>query len=394
MKYRIGITLAIILLLVSAIFLFGAANRSFSLTLTDGDSIVLEKKYQMDFSTKLKVFLYHKGNYGTYYDNLPYGTGTLANLNGELQADTERLAASLYQPPKDATVSWDGSSFTYTTQSDGVRLDTVWLERNIYKHFSPNISLSVKKDTIAPLVYEDFLRQITVETAKFSTDYASSSPSRKHNISLAASFIDGLVVESGEKLSFNSVVGKRTAERGFLEANIISKGNFVKGVGGGVCQVSTTLYNAAIRAGLGVVAVSNHSLPVGYVPLSFDAMVSSCTDLVLENTSGHPIYIKAYCDTNKIEFTFLGKNLTAGQQIVYRSEVVKVLVGQEYEDIIDSTLLGQDEPYKIIKTPKSGYISEGYKDIYENGKLISSHKVRRDVYMPQKGVRILPDKVL
>lgn len=394
MKYRIGITLAVILLLVSAIFLFGAANRSFDLTLADGGEIIISKKYQIDFSTKLKVFLYHKGDYGAYYDNLPDGTGTLTNLNDGLQSDIDSLAERLYQPPKDAAVGWDGANFTYTPQCDGVRVDTVWLERSIYKNFSPNIRLELKKDAVPPIIYEDFLKQITVETARFSTGYASSSPARKHNIGLAASFINGTVIENGGRLSFNTVVGKRTAERGFLEANIISKGHFVKGVGGGVCQVSTTLYNAAIRAGLNVIAVSNHSLPVGYVPLSFDAMVSSCTDLVLENTSGHPVYIKGSCDGNRIEFTFFGKCLTEGQQIVYRSEVVKVIVGQEYEDILDSSLLGQDEPYKIISSPKSGYISEGYKDVYEDGKLISSQKVRRDIYMPQKGVRILPDKVL
>lgn len=95
-----------------------------------------------------------------------------------------------------------------------------------------------------------------------------------HNIALAAEKINGCILADGEEFSFNGRVGARTESNGFLSAPIILEGDFVEGVGGGVCQASTTVYNAALLAGMEITEQHPHSLRVGYVEPSFDAMVS------------------------------------------------------------------------------------------------------------------------
>ena len=128
--------------------------------------------------------------------------------------------------------------------------------------------------------------------AHFSTYYGDSKQNRKDNIALAARKIDGLVLYPEDEFSFNDIVGRRTVENGFKTAYVIQNGDFVEGVGGGVCQVSSTLYNCALLANLAITCVRAHSLPVSYVAPSFDAMVSAASDLRFVNTLCAPITIR------------------------------------------------------------------------------------------------------
>ncbi|MDR0461923.1 MAG: VanW family protein [Christensenellaceae bacterium] len=124
------------------------------------------------------------------------------------------------------------------------------------------------------------------------TTYFEENPNREHNIELALSKFNGLAVQNGQSVSFNGVVGPRSATRGFQEAKIIMDGEFVPGIGGGVCQASTTLFNALLLAGLKIDKSHNHSLAISYVPIGRDAMVSSSADLRFTNDSGGTIYIE------------------------------------------------------------------------------------------------------
>lgn len=109
--------------------------------------------------------------------------------------------------------------------------------------------------------------------ACFSTYYGDSKQNRKDNVALACRKIDGTVLYPEDEFSFNDTVGARTMKNGFKSAYIIQNGEFVEGVGGGVCQVSSTLYNCALLCDLAITCVRAHSLPVGYVAPSFDALV-------------------------------------------------------------------------------------------------------------------------
>ncbi|HLO97702.1 MAG TPA: VanW family protein, partial [Fimbriimonas sp.] len=128
------------------------------------------------------------------------------------------------------------------------------------------------------------------------------------NIRLASSKINGALLMPGEKWGFNEYVGRRTTQAGYREAGVYINGRHDTGVGGGICQVSTTLYNAALFANLKIVERTNHSLPVPYVPLGRDATVNwGAQNLVLENNTGAPIAIVSTYEPGRLTFRILGK---------------------------------------------------------------------------------------
>ena len=185
------------------------------------------------------------------------------------------------------------NKFKVVGQKQGRDLDEVRLCEDILfglqqgKHF--NAIANVKN--ILPRDEKDILARIGLRGSY--TTYFEQNEAREHNIALAFHAFNGLIVQKNETVSFNNVVGPRTRERGYAEAKIILDGQFVPGVGGGVCQASTTLFNAALLSGLKIDKSYNHSLAISYVPIGRDAMVSSAADLRFVNNTGGTIYIEA-----------------------------------------------------------------------------------------------------
>ena len=217
--------------------------------------------------------------------------------------------------------------------------------------------------------------------AHFATYYGDSSEGRKHNIALAASAIDGVVLAPEEEFSFNDTVGARTEARGYRAAYVIQDGVFVEGVGGGVCQVSGTLYNCALLADLAVTCARPHSLPVSYVAPSFDAMVSSASDLRFANTLSAPVTVKMTADGKYLRAEMYG--VSGGYDIRRRSETVAT-IPKEIEYISDSSLAPGEE---VVDTwGKDGLKSEGWLEYFSDGVLVRTLRIRRDTYKPQKRI--------
>ena len=216
--------------------------------------------------------------------------------------------------------------------------------------------------------------------ARFSTYYGDSKPNRKDNVALACRKIDGTVLYPEDEFSFNDIVGARTVENGFKSAYIIKDGEFVEGIGGGVCQVSSTLYNCALLANLTITCVRAHSLPVSYVAPSFDAMVSTASDLRFVNTLSSPVTIKMLADGRYLKAEMYGIESCT---IRRRSQTIETLPFEvEYRD--DATLkLGEE----VIDTyGKAGLRSQGFLEYYQNGKLLKTVLIRKDTYFPQKRI--------
>lgn len=217
--------------------------------------------------------------------------------------------------------------------------------------------------------------------AKFSTYYGDSSDGRKHNVALAAKAIDGTVILPEDEFSFNDTVGARTKARGYRSAFIIQDGTFVEGIGGGVCQVSGTLYNCALLADLTVTCVHPHSLPVSYVAPSFDAMVSSSSDLRFANTLSAPVTIKMSADGKYLRAEIYG--VSGGFDIRRRSETLET-IPKETEYLPDASLSPGEE---VVDTwGKDGLKSEGWLEYFTDGELVRTVRIRRDTYKPQKRI--------
>ena len=143
--------------------------------------------------------------------------------------------------------------------------------------------------------------------SSYSTNYGSSNYNRSTNIALATSKINGVVLMPGEEFSYNGTVGQRTRANGFLEAGAYSDGQVITAVGGGICQVSSTLYNAVLRANLEVTDRTNHMFPVSYCPIGTDATVSwGAPDFKFKNNRQYPIKIVAYTSNKNCYVSIYG----------------------------------------------------------------------------------------
>jgi vancomycin resistance protein YoaR len=205
----------------------------------------------------------------------------------------------------------DTERFTVRGQRSGMDLDEdrlvsdiIAVLQNLDTKRGCEIVAHIK--TVQPKPAGEILKNITVRGG-YTTYFEQNAP-RENNIALALSKFNGLVVKNGQTVSFNKTVGARTRENGFEEAKIILDGEFVPGVGGGVCQASTTIFNAAVLAGLDIEKSHNHSLLISYVPIGRDAMVSSSADLVFTNRTGGTVYFET-------DVTFAGENGN-GQAVV------------------------------------------------------------------------------
>jgi vancomycin resistance protein YoaR len=154
------------------------------------------------------------------------------------------------------------------------------------------LNLVVKPDP--PKFTAEDLEAITMPVVRFSTRYNAGETNRTHNLRLVAQRLNGALIPPGETFSFNDWVGERKESDGFREAIVYKQGKMVKDTAGGLCQVSSTLYNVALLAGLPIVERSKHSLTVSYVPLGRDATVYwGQHDLRFKNDTGMPLYIRA-----------------------------------------------------------------------------------------------------
>ena len=226
--------------------------------------------------------------------------------------------------------------------------------------------------------------------AEFYTSYSQSSCERKNNIYIASEKINQTFLDAGHEFSFNATVGARTEKNGFKQAKIIVNGKFVDGIGGGVCQVSTTLYNAVLLAGLKVTEYHPHSLPVSYVAPSFDAMVNSgYADLKFVNDTNFPIIIKSIATEQTITISIYGEKMQ--EKYARESVILGEIIAPKEEVLIDENLeypnLYEGER-KVINYSKNGYESEGRLIKYIDGKKVSVKKVRKDKYSAVRGLII------
>ena len=248
----------------------------------------------------------------------------------------------------------------------------------------------LKRSTLFLLIFQILLLSVflpyssvlvTAATEKrltgFTTYFNGNDRGRCANIKLAASYIDGIRIQPYGDFSFNAVVGKRTKERGFQTAKVILDGEYVEGVGGGVCQVSTTLYNAALLSGMTVTEYHPHSLAVGYVSPSRDAMVSSVSDLKLFNPFEFTLRLETKVGENWISVAVYGGNNGDSYQIVSRA--LEELLPPE-------PLIKEGEDEKILRAEKNGVKSEAYLETYRYGQLIERKRIRKDRYAPIQGI--------
>jgi vancomycin resistance protein YoaR len=207
--------------------------------------------------------------------------------------------------------------------------------------------------------------------ASYETFYGGD-PNRVHNVQLVAHLVDGHVIAPGATFSFNQATGARTAEKGFKEAPVIINGELQTGLGGGVCQVSTTVFNAAYEAGLPIVERTNHALYISHYPQGRDATVNyPDVDLKFTNDTGHWLLLRTFVGSSSLTVALYGTHV--GRRVVSDVAPLRVTGPPPVHRVPDPTL------------------AAGEKVVEDSGEPSRATSVRRRVY--DAGGKLLSDKV-
>lgn len=192
------------------------------------------------------------------------------------------------------------SSTTTTTTTTTKPTTTENLETTFAENSTKKVYNGLKKDKDGDYPYK---------LATYTSYYKSSDVSRTENLKTAVSKINNICIPTDAVFSFNQTVGKRTLTAGYSTAKVIQNGDFVDGLGGGVCQVSSTVFQCVLRANVDIVYRTNHSLKISYVPLGGDATVQwNSKDFKFKNTTGTPIRLKMECNNGRLTCSVYGKS--------------------------------------------------------------------------------------
>lgn len=228
------------------------------------------------------------------------------------------------------------------------------------------------------------LRNILATHTTYFDDQASN---RTQNIKVAARKIDNTVIKPGEVFSFNQIVGPRTKKRGFKEAIEIVNNKYVTGVGGGVCQVSSTLYNSVLLAGLKIIEREHHSRPVNYVPLGRGATVYyNLIDFKFKNNFSNPLMIMSKVVNDQLTITLLGTDPGIDVRVVTSSpEIIDPKVIKKSDKEINT------DHKKIVQTAKVGYKVTTRRIIKSGSTIIEDKLISKDIYPPiNKIIKVNP----
>ncbi len=299
---------------------------------------------------------------------LPHGgTSTLAIGGRAADGYFKRLAHGIGRPPRDASFSVLQSGRVVVVPSRPGRVISVEAtRRNILaaalSATSRSARVIVTTQPAKRTTAQARAMGITTRISRYETIYGGD-PNRIHNVQLVARLIDGKLIAPGATFSFNRATGARTADKGFLEAPVIINGELTTGLGGGVCQVSTTTFNAAYEAGLKITERTNHALYISHYPQGRDATVNyPDVDLKFVNDTPHWILLR----------TFVGSSSLVVD--LYGSPIHRRVVSQTGE-------LRETGPPLIKRVPDPA-LYKGVIYVEESGEPSRSTSVRRLVYLP------------
>lgn len=351
--------------------------------------------YDCGDSVNTAVSYGHKGNLiERYRQKLQIDSGEKKQLSLSTAIDESKVRdflkaneASLVKEPVDGTLKRENGGFTFVAGKEGHSLDLDSSVEAVSEFVSSgkcNDSDTVTLVTKAkkPRGTEEELQAVKDVLGTYSTDFSTSSAARAQNVENGASKINGTLLYPGESFSVAKALNPMTAENGYAPAPSYENGTTVETYGGGICQVSTTLYNAVIRSELKVLTRAAHSMLVHYVQPSEDAAIAGfAKDFQFENSLDYPVYIEGVTSGGIITFTVYGKETRDPSRTVeFESETLET-IDPETTFTADSSL-----PVGTVSrtgsSPKSGLKACLWKIVKENGKEVSRTAINHSTYAP------------
>lgn len=302
------------------------------------------------------------------------------DIDAFLQKFESTAAEAAYVRNADGTIG-------VTEEQIGVTLDKAGAKSVMEAHRQEGETYNLPAETVMPQFTKAQLEAALFadNLAEYSSSYSSSGQNRAANVTLAASKINGVVLLPGEVFSFNNTLGERTIENGYKTAHAYAAGEVVDQVGGGICQVSSTLYNSVLLANLKIDERRSHQMTVAYVPLGRDATVNWGTqDFKFSNNTAYPVKITALAS---------GGQLTVGIVGTKPDKSISVKIETQTVSTSEPPVETQDDPTmsigttKTVKTGAKGYVVDAYRVVYSDGVEISREKLKRSNYNPTKTIK-------
>lgn len=338
-----------------------------------------------------------------------------ATLRAKLASIGAAVDTAPTEPSASALTTGSSPDFVYNEGADGYVLDESALYENIATLLSSGnyvTTLEPELDYASPTQSIDDIKAVTEFVSSFETSFGGSRAARNEkrvgNIQKACTLLNGLSVANGEEFNFNAYFGPRTEAGGWpLAPGIVNGNQYEDQAGGGICQVSTTFYNALLCAnaslqrgstleevlsanieGISITERRHHSWPSSYVDTGLDSTVTGTVEsgksLNFVNNTGYPLYVFAYCDTANYTVTIYiyGKPLPEGVTYQVRGVVDEVLTATT--NTVYDTAQPADYKEETIKA-RDGYKATAYRDKYVNGVLDSTETLYEDTYNPVTG---------
>ncbi len=292
------------------------------------------------------------------------------------EVDLDVLYKELTQPVTNAEYALKDGEVVIIPQKGGIKVEKSQLKKALESN-EKRYTIVVEADL--PDVTADELKELLFRDvlASYSSDFSTSSASRASNVNLTANRIDGYILMPGDVFSYDKTVGRRTAANGYKEAGVYIGNKVESGIGGGICQTSSTLYCAALYANLEIVQRTSHSLPVAYVPAGMDATIAEgYIDLKIKNNTEYPVKIRATVNGRKLTCDFLGvKDPDLKVEIVNTTTAVL-----EPENEITENSAIPTGYKKIINKGAKGYRVASKRIVRSKGEVIKEEKLTGSVY--------------
>uniref|UniRef100_UPI00103423EA VanW family protein n=1 Tax=Clostridioides difficile TaxID=1496 RepID=UPI00103423EA len=303
----------------------------------------------------------------------------------KLKAEMEKIAKEIDVDVKDATLDISGEKVKVIPDSDGLKMD---ISKSMENFDNQTKKGNYKNELVVKAtpakVKKEQLANIDTNLGTYSTTFKTSQINRSINIKLATDNISNVLLMPGETFSFNKHTGKRSKENGYKSAPVIMEGEMEEDYGGGVCQVSSTLYNSVLYAGLEIVNVKNHTIPSSYVPKGRDATVAdSGIDFLFKNNLKHPVYIKNYVSGNQIVCNIYGS----------AEDKQNITISTKLDGVSQTTMKRVNDPTmpkgkeKVDKSGRNAYSVSTYRTFNDaNGKKIKTEKIANSYYPKKEGI--------
>ncbi|HBH3656629.1 TPA: VanW family protein [Clostridioides difficile] len=332
------------------------------------------------------------GFFGNLSKTISVNFGKKSNLvvvinydRNKLKAEMEKIGKEIDVDVKDATLDISGEKVKVIPDSDGLKMD---ISKSMENFDNQTKKGNYKNELVVKAtpakVKKEQLANIDTNLGTYSTTFKTSQINRSINIKLATDNISNVLLMPGETFSFNKHTGKRSKENGYKSAPVIMEGEMEEDYGGGVCQVSSTLYNSVLYAGLEIVNVKNHTIPSSYVPKGRDATVAdSGIDFLFKNNLKHPVYIKNYVSGNQIVCNIYGS----------AEDKQNITISTKLDGVSQTTMKRVNDPTmpkgkeKVDKSGRNAYSVSTYRTFNDaNGKKIKTEKIANSYYPKKEGI--------